>query len=120
MFYPEMVRVMHLVKEALIGTDPRLADMLSITCQKTKICEYRGAEPTGNGACPFSWAGKRRWLPELDAQRPDMKGDVLHSDWGASGHGDKAYATPGDDISIDINEDHESSNFREDADEWRR
>lgn len=81
MFYPEMVAIMHMVYDALIEQDERFAKMLGITCETTHACEYRGAEPTSNGQCPFLWAGRRKWMPQASAERFDMKEDAPVAEW---------------------------------------
>lgn len=64
MFYPEMVWVMHELYRRLRVVAPELAQMLNISCERSQTCTYRGAEPTGDGACPFVWSGRRNWVPD--------------------------------------------------------
>lgn len=64
MFYPEMRRVWRRMKEELDKVAPRVAEQARITCERRKICTYRGAEDTTS--CPLRQAHgwDREWQSE--------------------------------------------------------
>jgi thymidylate synthase ThyX len=67
MFYPEMRWVFQRMKEELARHNEPLSTYAQITCERRKICTYRGAEDTAE--CPLRKANgwDREWQsPEYD------------------------------------------------------
>lgn len=60
MFYPEMVHIIRKMGQLLVDKCPWLENDIKITCQKTKVCEYRGVETTG-AMCSYPWSHIRKW-----------------------------------------------------------
>jgi len=66
MFYPEMVQIMKLMKEAVKEKAPWIAEQAKISCEipqpdGSHKCTYRGAEVV-EGYCPLPWAQEENRL----------------------------------------------------------